>query len=259
MAKCVRSNATPAKARSGLCGESGVLRDEVGNSVARQWGTPGVTEDLGNRGDVGVVALHQGAESLCRLGPQGARPVLSSLSMESNLSRAPQVQVPAPEGQGLTDSGTRVVEEEEKSEVACTAGGRRIRLGDQSTGLLWFQIGRSADLRTLGGDREDPAVLLSSRQVMAEKVRHEATDGGEPAVARGRTVPTCRFDVIQESQDHLGSDVVQMKFGDGPTQVLSREQKEEAKRVAVGTHGVIAGAADGAQMTLEEGLHQGEQ
>jgi hypothetical protein len=179
--------------------------------------------------------------------------------MESDLSRPPQVQVFAPEGQSLTDSGTRVVEEEEKGSVACAAGGRWIRLGDQSTDFLWLQIGRRADLRTLGWNRKDPTVLLGPGQILAQEMRHKAVDRGESAVACGRTVATRRFDVIQEGQDDVSSDVIQVQLGDWPMQVLGSEQKEESKRVAVGTHGVIAGAADGAQMTLKERLHQGEQ
>ena len=112
MTKRVWSNVAPAKARNGLSSESDVLGDEIGDPIAGQWCSVGVAEYLRNRGSAERVALDQDAECLSRLRPQRAEPFLSSLSMQSNLSRTPQGQVLTPEGQDLTDSGTRVVEKE---------------------------------------------------------------------------------------------------------------------------------------------------
>ena len=94
---------------------------------------------------------------------------------------------------------------------------------------------------------------------MTQQVLEESVDGGEPAVARGRRASSHGLKMIQEGQYHLGTKIVQAQYGDRPMRVLSCELEEEPERVAVGTDGVLTGAADRAQMGLKVGLDEGQE
>jgi len=53
--------------------------------------------------------------------------------------------------------------------------------------------------------------------------------------------------------------IVKTQIGDLFTLLAGQEQEEQLQRVAVGTHGVSAGASGGLQIIDEEALGQGEE
>jgi hypothetical protein len=173
--------------------------------------------------------------------------------------RRRQAQVVRCPRERLADARARVVQEEQQRVVALPSRLVAVRLGKQYTHVLGLEVFDRVHGRTLGSHGQDALVLLRARQVVAQEVFDEASDGGKAAVPGRRHVAALHFDVVEECEHLVDDDIVEHKPANWSPDPLRHEQEEEAQRVAIGSDRVRAGAAGATQMMGKVRLNQSEQ
>ena len=83
-------------------------------------------------------------------------------------------------------------------------------------------------------------------------VAREGVDGGETGVARRSAVVSVGFEVVEEREDVVNTEVVEIEIDDRALATRCDESQKEYERVPVAAHGVWAHAADPGQVIGEE-------
>jgi hypothetical protein len=121
--------------------------------------------------------------------------------------------------------------------------------GDDSTRLLWFEIGDNPVNRLLGRDSEDSTILVGARQVVAEQVLDKTANGRETTIACHCGISPLGFDMIQEGEHGICLEIIEAQISYGLTSALNEKHEEELERAAVST----------LQVTVEEALNQSQE
>jgi len=131
--------------------------------------------------------------------------------------------------------------------------------GDDSTRLLWFEIGDNPVNRLLGRDSEDSTILVGARQVVAEQVLDKTANGRETTIACHCGISPLGFDMIQEGEHGICLEIIEAQISYGLTSALNEKHEEELERAAVSTDGMVTGSTHTLQVTVEEALNQSQE
>ncbi len=93
--------------------------------------------------------------------------------------------------------------------------------------------------------------------VSVSDVGEESVDGNQPGVPGGRAVPSFRFQVVEEGQDGVRTEICQPQSDHLAAAAPCREAEEEFDAVSVGKDGVGADIALRREVVLEEAAEQG--
>lgn len=109
--------------------------------------------------------------------------------------------------------------------TACRSTGQPIPLsgihgGDDSTRLLWFEIGDNPVNRLLGRDSEDSTILVGARQIVAEQVLDKTANGRETTIACYCGISPLGFDMIQEGEHGICLEIIEAQISYGLTSAL---------------------------------------
>jgi hypothetical protein len=127
--------------------------------------------------------------------------------------------------------------------VVAPAGGGGLVWGRQQRRHLGRrQVGDVGAVVSFRGDGQDLADRGGVLRVLAGGVREERVDRSQPGVAGGDPVAANRFQVGQESADDLCGQVGQVEVLRPCRACRGEELQQQPPGVAVGSHGVRAGA-----------------
>jgi hypothetical protein len=143
--------------------------------------------------------------------------------------------------------------------IAAAANRSRIDGVNHGSGLLWFEVGNGSMDCPFVSNRQDLAILSSTRDVVPQKMLNEAAEGSQTAVPCHSRVAPFRLDMVQEGEHRFRLNVVQLQVRDHLTLLGGQVLKEELQRIAVCANRVGAGPASGLQIAEEEALGQREQ
>jgi hypothetical protein len=93
---------------------------------------------------------------------------------------------------------------------------------------------------------------------VSQQVIGESANRGEPAVPRGRAIPSRGLGMVEERHHAVGADMVKGKRSNRPMGALGDEDEEQAQRVAVSADSVLARTANTPEVNNEEALDVGE-
>ena len=102
----------------------------------------------------------------------------------------------------------------------------------------------------------DLAVQYAEGQIQAGRnpildVPEEGPDRGEPAIAGPHTAAAPGLDMVQESHDHVGAEILDLKIGRPTLQPIGSELNEEDEAVGIGLHRVRADSTFAWQMLTQ--------
>lgn len=129
---------------------------------------------------------------------------------------------------------------EQQEVVAAAERGGAVGRGQQRLGLL---AGQEADDRgVLPGDRDgqDPLDVQGVFGAAQRRVLVEGVDRGQARVAGGQCVAALVFQVVEESGDEVGVELLDVQSGGAGAELSLGVGQEQPEGVAVGGDGVRA-------------------
>jgi len=125
----------------------------------------------------------------------------------------------------LADTRAGVVEEEQERVVPQPGGATAVGLIEEHSHVLGLEVLDEPLASALGTDRENAAVLLGARKVVAKEMLDEASDCGESAITGRGLISPNHLDVIEEGKHSLDDDVVETEATDGAATDAGRDHE----------------------------------
>ncbi len=225
--KDVRRDAPATQMGNGFRCLTDVLLEEVSGTVARELAPAGIPEDESVVGALGK----EGPDGSCGLWPERADALFAALAEDPDRTRAQKLQVANAEAECFGDAGAGVVQEEKQRMIARTCRSLLIGLSKEDPHLLRLEVRHDSGVSLLRRKSEDTLVLVSAREIVSQQMRDEASNRGEPIIARRHGIAARRFDVIEELEDCFLTDIVESKLIERAAGLLGNEKEEEAKSV----------------------------
>ena len=176
--------------------------------------------------------------------------------MQAHLSGLVQVEVLYLDGKCLAHPGAGIVEKQQEGMVARPAGRLVIHLVQDEVYILRFQIGCWGRTGPLGGQRQDPLVLLGMYRILADQMLAKAMDGREPTVAGRGAIAAHGLQVGQKCGNRLDLERSGLQIRNRAAPRLCQIDQQQAQRIAVGMHRPRAGPTGTLQVLAEKGLEQ---
>jgi hypothetical protein len=184
---------------------------------------------------------------------------MTFLAEQTHLSRLFQPKITASYGQCFADSRSRIVKEQQQGVVAFSVSISAINSAYDRASLFRLQIDCRPTDCFFVANRENASILTCSRNILPQQMLYKTAHGRQPAVSGGSGVPTSRFDMIQEREHRVGSDIIEGQISHGLALLICDEQVEEFERVSVRSDGMGACSACVPQIVLEKTFGQAEQ
>jgi hypothetical protein len=128
--------------------------------------------------------------------------------------------------------------------------------GEESVNFDAIEVAHLEAVGPFGWDGEHPVDHLGVFGMVERGIAEQRVDRGETGVAGGDAVAPLLFEVVEEPADHVGVEVVEIEGGRRLAGALVGVAEKQPERVAIGGHGVGAGAALGDQPLGEERLQR---
>ena len=135
--------------------------------------------------------------------------------MEADLARPFQVQVGRPDSEGFTDPRAGIVKKQQQGMVAHALRRAAIRLGQQHADFFGLQVAGGGGALPLGGERQDPLILLGAGRIAAKQVSKKRPQGRQAAVARTSSIAASLLQMTEERHDPIRLQILWAKMRDG--------------------------------------------
>ena len=126
-----------------------------------------------------------------------------------------------------------------------------IRGVEQSLDLCPVEVVDQRLVGLLGRDRSNAKGLIQAGRNAILYVAEEGPDRGEPAIAGPNTAAAPGLDMVQESHDHVGAEILDLKIGRPTLQPIGSELNEEDEAVGISLHCVRADSTFAWQMLTQ--------
>jgi hypothetical protein len=114
----------------------------------------------------------------------------------------------------------------------------RVRRGDQRADLFLREEFHRPSFEPLRGNRENPLTLQAQGRLGERDIPEEAMEGGETVIARARMIAPIPFQMLKEAFEEWRVQILHPEGGWRAMELLGREPKQQAERIAVARHGV---------------------
>lgn len=143
------------------------------------------------------------------------------------------MQIGGGEIHDFLDTRPGIEHDGEERVIAPTLGGAAVDRGQHGLDLVVLQVLHRARAAPLEGDGEDALTLIQSVGTSTRKIGEEGVNGREANIARGRAVPAFVLQMLKESHDLLGIEVVDVQLNDGTGSAGGDEPEPEHEAVPI--------------------------
>jgi len=237
-------------------GRPDMLGQDVVGAMPCKWRLPDAMESwLGRVGLLGI-GREEWLDRVNGVGPERTESLFVPFAQQTGLMRRGELKVTAADGDGLADTGTGIVQEEQQRVVALPGGNAAIGLLQEQSHVVRFKIARRVRRASLGRQSQDTCILARPHRILTQGVLKKATQGDPATIARGDPILAVLLEMLEKRRNVVGLKIVDAQPVDSNLAAVGKELEKKFKCISVGRNGVDAGAPNLLQVFAEKRLHE---